>query len=121
MKRSKEMVQLILPRITPDDETNETDHGGQTTSSVKRLWLTKYEDELYLRRLYLTLKEQNMVDGRNISNYVGSRQQCLYGCMSFMLLYFSMYDCVILMKVKNINWFQESVIKASCSLIRNHS
>ena len=36
-KISKEMVQLILSRITPDDETDETDHGGQTMSSMRRL------------------------------------------------------------------------------------
>ena len=113
------MVQLILSRITPDN-VDETDCGGQT-DSMKRLWLTKYEGELYLRILYLTLKEQNMVNDCNISDYIGSRQQCLYGCMCFMLLFFSMYDSVNLMKVKNIDWFQGTIIKGSCSLIRNHS
>ena len=118
---SKEMVQLILSRITPDD-MDKTDHGGQTaTNSMKRLWLTKYEGELYLRRLYSMLKEQNMVNDCNISDYIGSRQQCLYGCMCFMLLLFSMYNSINLMKVKNIDWFQGTVIKGGCSLIRNHS
>ena len=85
-KISKEMVQLILSRITPDD-VDETDCGRD---SMKRLWLTRYEGELYLRRLYSTLKEQNMVNDCNISDYIGSRQQCLYGCVCFMLLFFSM-------------------------------
>ena len=118
-KISKEMVQLILSRITPDD-MDETDCGGQT-DSMKRLWLTRYEGELYLRRLYLTLKEQNMVNDCNISDYIGSRQQCLYGCVCFMLLFFSMYDSINLMKVKNIDWFQGTIIKGGCSLIRNRS
>ena len=93
-KISKEMVQLILSMITPND-MDETGCGGQTTTdSMKRLWLTKYEGELYLRRLYSTLKEQNMVNDCNISNYIGSRQQCLYGCVCFMLLFF---QCTIVL------------------------
>ena len=38
-----------------------------------------------------------------------------------MLFFFSMYECFNLMKVKNINWFQRTIIKGGCSLIRNHS
>ena len=115
------MVQLILSRITPND-VDETDCRGQTTTdSIKRLWLTKYKGELYLRRLYSILKEQNMVNDCNISDYIESRQQRLYSCMCFMLLFFSMYDSVNLMKVKNIDWFQGTINKGGCSLIRNHS
>ena len=79
------MVQLILSRITPDD-VDEIDHGQHQTDSMKRLWLTKYEGELYLRKLYSTLKEQNMVDECNTSNYIKSSvcmAACVLCCFSF--------------------------------------
>ena len=113
---SNEMVQLILSRTQPNvlDEND-----GQSNSTMR---LMKYKGELYLRRLYSISEGQNMVGGcNNISNYVGSRQQYMYGCVCFMVVFFSMYDSVSLMKLKNIDWFQGTVIKGGCSLIRNHS
>ena len=53
-KISNEMVQLILFR-TQLDNLDEND--GQSNSTM---WLTKYEGELYLRRLYSILNGQSM-------------------------------------------------------------
>ena len=54
--------------------------------------MQRYEGEMYLRQLYCKLKEQLMNDlGKqgSLLLYVGSRQQCLYGCICFVLTFFS--------------------------------
>ena len=111
---SEELASLMVARLLPEDKA-EVDGGDE---SRHQQLLTRYEAELYLRPLYLTLKEQFMVnDVTEISDYVGSRQQCLYGCISFLMLFFSMYDSIDLMNLKNFNWFQGTVMKGGCSLI----
>ena len=70
--------------------------------------MSEYEGELYLRCLYLSLENQRMVDrseeqGIIFSNYIRSRQQCLYGCFCFMVLFISMCYSDDLMNVKNVD------------------
>ena len=48
------------------------------------------------------------------SDYIGSRQQCLYGCFCFLVLFISLYDSINLMNMKNVDWFQGIVIKGGC-------
>ena len=43
--------------------------------------------EQYLRRLFLVMKEQGMLNGCEISSFIGSRQQCSYGCLCIVLLF----------------------------------
>ena len=69
------MLNLKLARDELDDG------GGGLLEDV----MSEYEGELYLRRLYITFKNQMMVDSSKegdviFSDYIGSRQQCLYGC-----------------------------------------
>ena len=97
---SEELVSLMVARLLPEDKA-EVDGGDE---SRRRQLLMRYEAELYLRWLYLTLKERFMVnDVTEISDYVGSRQQCLYGCVCFLMLFFSMYDSIDLMNLKNFD------------------
>ena len=100
----------MVVRLLPEDKA-EVDGGDESRS---RQLLTRYKAELYLRQLYLTLKEQFMVnDVTEISDYVGSRQ-CLYGCTCVLMLFFSMHDSIDLMNLKNFDWFQGTVMKGGC-------
>ena len=49
--------------------------------------------------------------GVTFSDYIGSRQQRLCGCFCFLVLFISIYDSIDLMNVKNVDWFQGTVIK----------
>ena len=72
---SEELASLMVARLLPEDKA-EVDEGDE--SRCQQLFM-RYEAELYLRQLYLMSKEQCMVnDVTEISDYVGSRQQCLY-------------------------------------------
>ena len=63
-----------------------------------------YGIELYLRRLYLTLKSQSFdVDDDNV-RYMGSRQQCLYGCVCFVAMFFEAYNNFDAVGMKNVDW-----------------
>ena len=77
--------------------------------------MSEYEGELYLRRLYITFKNQMMVDTSKedviFSDYIGSRQQCLCRCFCFLVLFISLYNSIDLMNMKNVDWFQGTVIK----------
>ena len=72
-----------------------------------------YGIELYLRRLYLTLKSQSFdVDDLQ---YVGSRQQCLYGCVCFVVMFFEAYDNFDAVGMKNIDWLMCIVLDRGCN------
>ena len=74
---------------------------------------TAYGIELYLRRLYLTLKSQSFdVDD---DRYVGSRQQCLYGCICFVVMFFEAYDNFDAVGMKNIDWLMCIVLDRGCN------
>ena len=72
-----------------------------------------YGVELYLRRLYLTLKTQSF-DVDNVQ-YVGSRQQCLYGCICFMVMFFEAYDNFDAVGMKNVDWLMCIVLDHGCN------
>ena len=71
-----------------------------------------YGIELYLRRLYLTLKSQSF-DVDDVQ-YVGSRQQCLYGCVCFVVMFFEAYDNFDAVGMKNIDWLMCIVLDRGC-------
>ena len=66
--------------------------------------------------MYLVLKEQEMVCLLNgmLLDHFGSRQQCLYGCVCFLLLMFAMYnsDCS---NMSNVDWLLQVVLGGGCS------
>ena len=74
---------------------------------------TAYGIELYLRRLYLTLKSQSF-DIDNVQ-YVGSRQQCLYGCVCFVVMFFEAYDNFDAVGMKNVDWLMCIVLDRGCN------
>ena len=77
---------------------------------------TAYGIELYLRRLYLTLKSQSFdVDDPSSVQYVGSRQQCLYGCVCFVVMFFEAYDNFDAVGMKNIDWLMCIVLDRGCN------
>ena len=45
-----------------------------------------YGMELYSRRLYLALRSQSFDVNNDPVHYIGSRQQCLYGCICFVVM-----------------------------------
>ena len=61
--------------------------------------------------------DRSQEQGVIFSDYIGSRQQCLYGCFCFMVLFISMYYSDDLMNVKNVDWLQGIVIKGGCQLL----
>ena len=73
-----------------------------------------YGIELYLRRLYLTLKSQSF-DVDDDVPYVGSRQQCLYGCVCFVVMFFEAYDNFDAVGMKNVDWLMCIVLDRGCN------
>ena len=73
-----------------------------------------YGIELYLRRLYLTLKSQSFDVDDNV-RYVGSRQQCLYGCVCFVVMFFEAYDNFDAVGMKNVDWLMCIVLDRGCN------
>ena len=77
-----------------------------------------YEVEMYLRHLYLSFKAQSFVDGKGggetNGHYVGSRQQCLYGCVCFVVLFFDLYDNFDAISMKNVDWLMCTVLNCGC-------
>ena len=112
---SNELKNMMLVRLVINDEPD-----GSAEEDITSKVMSQYEGELYLRRLYHAIHEQSMVVvndnvmGTKFSDYIGSRQQCAYGCFCFLMIFFSMYNSMKLMKLKNIDWFQGTVIKGGC-------
>ena len=72
-----------------------------------------YKVEMYLRHLYLSFKAQSFVDETD-DHYVGSRQQCLYGCVCFVVLFFDLYDNFDAIGMKNMDWLTCMVLNHGC-------
>ena len=75
--------------------------------------------EVYIQRLYLSLKAQGMVSANEcvLSSYFGCRQQCLYRCICFCLLVFALFhgDCI---NMPGIDWVNHVVMDGSCGRLR---
>ena len=72
--------------------------------------------EQYLRRLLLVMKEQGMLNGCEISSFIRSRQQCLYGCLCIVLLLFAMYESDS-SNIPNVDWVYQVVMNGGCSFV----
>ena len=71
-----------------------------------------YGMELYLRRLYLALRSQSF--DVNNDHYIGSRQQCLYGCICFVVMFFEVYDDFNAIGMKNVDWLMCIMLDRGC-------
>ena len=81
-----------------------------------------YSIELYLRWLYLSLKEQSFdVNDEQSVQYIGSRQQCLYGCVCFAVMFFEMYSKFDAIGMKNVDWLTCIVLDSGCSELNRRS
>ena len=64
----------------------------------------------------MTLKSQSFdVDDPSSVQYVGSRQQCLYGCVCFVVMFFEAYDNFNAVGMKNIDWLMCIVLDHGCN------
>ena len=110
-------MNMMLVRLVVVGDDDEAD-GAEDDLTNKMM--SQYEGESYLRRLYHMIHEQSMVlvnidnGTTKFSDYIGSRQQCGYGCFCFLMIFFSMYNSTKLMNLKNIDWFQGTIIKGGC-------
>ena len=110
---SHELQLLIMKRILPEDKV---DGSSESPVVLERTFTTEFEGEMYLRRLYLTLKDQKLIKD-TVSTYVGSRQQCLYGCVCFISIFFGLYNSLDSSNIPNINWLKRVVVNGGCSLV----
>ena len=64
------------------------------------------------------LKNEGMIDSGNLelANHIGSRQQCLYGCVCFVLLLFGLYDSDS-SSIPNMDWLRPVVMNGGCAHI----
>ena len=78
--------------------------------------LTEFSGEMYLRKIYLVLKNEGMIslNSNKLANHFGSRQQCLYGCVCFVLLLFGLYDTDS-SNIFNVDWLKHMVMNGGCA------
>ena len=109
-----DMEKLILQRLLPEEYLDKTD--GVDDAALSHL--TEFSGKMYLRRIYLVLKNEGMigVNSDKLANHFGSRQQCLYGCVCFMLLLFGMYDSDSSI-IPNVDWLKQVVMNGGCAHI----
>ena len=81
---SHKLQLLIIKRILPEDKV---DGSSESPEVLERTFTTEFEVEMYLKRLYLTLKDQKLIKD-TISTYVGNRQQCVCMAVCFILIFF---------------------------------
>ena len=110
-KLSHRIIKLIKNRCNREEGCCEKDEvDGDDECRVT------YKVEMYLRHLYLSFKAQSFVDGEGETgdHYVGSRQQCLYGCVCFVVLFFDLYDNFDAIGMKNVDWLTCTVLNRGC-------
>ena len=110
----KLILQRLLPATTMDDVTNSSSSSALLSSHLTM----EYNGEMYLRRIYLVLKNERMIDSGNLelANHLGSRQQCLYGCVCFVLLLFGLYNSDS-SNIPNVDWLRHVVMNGGCAHI----
>ena len=106
------MEKLTLQRLLPEEYLAMTD--GVDSASLSHL--TEFNGEMYLRRIYLVLKNEGMigVNSDELDNHFGSRQQCLYGWVCFVLLLFGLYDSDS-SNIPNVDWLKHIVTNCGCA------
>ena len=113
-KLSRRIIKLISNRCNRkergDGGRDEVDGSDEDERRVT------YEVEMYLRQLYLSFRAQSFIDeeGKMDDHYVGCRQQCLYGCVCFVVLFFDLYNNFDAIGMKNVDWLTSTVLNRSC-------
>ena len=108
---SRRMMRAIRLRCRLSTPVDEEDCGV-----VGECLKLAYGIELYLRQLYLSLRGQSFdVNDESSVRYIGSRQQCLYGCICFVVMFFEAYDNFNAVGMKNVDWLMCSVLDRGCS------
>ena len=113
-KLSHHIIKLIRNRCNRGEKEGERDKVDSCNDDDEHRMT--YEVEMYLRRLYLSFKAQSFVDeeGETDDHYVGSRQQCLYSCVCFVVLFFDLYDNFDAIGMKNVAWLTCTVLNRGC-------
>ena len=108
-----DVEKLILQRLLPEEYLDVTNSVDGALSH-----LMEYNGEMYLRRIYLVLKNERMIglNSNELANHFGSRQQCLYGYVCFMLLLFGFYDSDS-SNIPNVDWLRHMVMNGGCAHI----
>ena len=78
-----------------------------------------YDDEMSFQSLYLSLKKDGfdaLTDNGKwcISQYMHCRQQCMFACVCFVLMFFAIYDSVLVSDLHNFEWFCATVMQSGC-------
>ena len=60
----------------------------------------------------MALRSQ-LFDVNNV-HYIGSRQQCLYGCICFVVMFFDVYDDFDAVGMKNVDWLTCIMLDHGC-------
>ena len=111
------MEKLILQRLLPAEEYLVDDITDSSSALLSSHLTTEYNGEMYLRRIYLVLKNEGMIGiDLELANHFGSRQQCLYGCVCFVLLLFGLYDSNS-SNIPNVDWLRHVVMNGGCAHI----
>ena len=97
-------------RLQPGDG-DEADGGG-----VEEALKDGADGEAYLRRMYLALRDQEMISANELSGFFGCRQQCLYGCVCFCLLILAMYHGDRA-NMSSIDWVNHVVLSGGCGKV----
>ena len=117
-KLSHRIIKLIRNRCNRGEKEGERDKVDSCNDDEHRVTyeVKMYLRCLYLRCLYLSFKAQSFVDGEGETDdhYVGSRQQCLYGCVCFVVLFFDLYDNFDATGMKNVDWLTCTVLNHGC-------
>ena len=118
----KLILQKLLPAIAEEYLVDDVTDSSSSALSSSHLTRMEYNGEMYLRRIYLVLKNEGMIGSSGIelelANYFGSRQQCLYSCVCFMLLLFGLYYSDS-SNIPNVDWLRHVVINGGCAHIVN--
>ena len=112
-RHCKDMLSTLRDRWLAEEEEG-VDGGGSSTTTISEF----VRGEMYLRRLNLCLKSQGFLGDKDVDDaYVGSRQQCLYGCVCFVYLLFEMCGNFDFVGVDSVDWLMQTVFDGGCSSV----
>ena len=104
---SQRMMRAIRLRCRPSTPAVDEEDCGAVGECLK----LAYGIKLYLRQLYLLLRGQSFdVNDESSIRYIGSRQQCLYRCVCFVVMFFEAYDNFDAIGMKNVDWLMCSAL-----------
>ena len=116
-RHCKDMLSMLRDRwLLAAEEEEEVDGGDGTSTTISEF----VKGEMYLRRLNLCLKSQGFLGDGEVdddASYVGSRQQCLYGCVCFVYLLFEMCGNFDFVGVDSVDWLMQTVFDGGCSSV----